>query len=94
VRLEESSPLSPGHPFIPKKTRIKEPITNTREIPERMGKIISCLFSFKTLKLFMASVQPLDKRSKKLIEFVLVMNINIRNHFLKQSWHPLGKIII
>src|SRR5687767_5687978 len=63
-------------------------------MPESMGKIISCLFSFKTLKLFMASVQPLDKRSKKLIEFVLVMNINIRNHFLKQLWHPVGKIIL
>ncbi len=50
----------------------KEPSINISEMAYRMGKIISCLLAFNTLKLVIAIVQPLEKRSK----------IDIREMFL------------
>jgi len=38
------------------------------ETPERMGKITSCLFSFNTLKLLVAMVQPLENLVMMFIE--------------------------
>jgi len=43
---------------------MKEPMTKIMEIPDRIGKMMSCLFSLSTLKLFMEICQPLDKRVK------------------------------
>ncbi len=69
-----SSMLSMFQPEKPSIAVKKEAIMRINEMPERMGKMISCLFSFKTLKLFMAIVQPLDNFVKKFIVYILGFN--------------------
>ena len=50
-----------------KSATTNDPMINTMEIPDKIGKMINCLFAFNTFKLFIDSVQPLDSLSKKFI---------------------------
>ena len=51
---------------------MKDAIKITIEAPDKMGKMISCLLAFKTLKLFIDIFQPLESREPVLIIKVLV----------------------
>jgi len=59
-----------AHPENPRKATQKDASITTMETPERMGKISSCLFSFNTLKLLVAMVQPLENLVMMFIEIV------------------------
>ena len=49
-------------------TRAKEPNNINRDKPDNIGKMISCLLAFNTLKLFLEICHPLDSLVKMLIE--------------------------
>src|SRR5579871_5959446 len=62
--------------------KANDPTINNKEIPERTGKSISCLFAFNTLKLFIVISQPLEMRSEKLIAVILSYIMIKYNRFL------------
>src|SRR5215212_9550075 len=94
-------PACPGSPMASTSqpteaitTVTKEPSINSMAMPERMGKMISCLLAFKTLKLFMEIVHPLDKRSKKLIrgKFYYEYKYNTPGHkLLIRRWENVSR---
>jgi len=55
----------------------KDPRISSIEIPERIGKTTSCLFSLKTFKLVIVIFHPFAKRSKKFISVWFLLSINI-----------------